>query len=403
MIDVHDQDDGAVYSDCKCSPGDPVPTGSVPLPAWCYSPDGKTCSWYRECLNKAYPQCENGADNYAIKFAEKFCKLYDESYSNFSPQGQRWIDAVRKCLQLKLVPLVDKTRDKTCAELKSTAFNSHSPCYVKPDESSPSVCDLSVDDWQKVFWTIESALYNEKLASLEGFIDVSIGCAKRTVVWRSVAWAGKKILAPFKYVFNLEIDTLPKFFGRRKRALEDDKEIARSKFARKVLDDLALKENWKEKGVAWFGYANNETGREENTMSIRLLLADRYKYVVDNTSLSKNKTANLTTALAELSEAVLMGTLNLTVDGESIKIMKLVGCLDWDCQKHTFNVTALKLQENNETESNETIRNETVSNNTVSNETVNNGTARNGAVMYGAMYTLLLPSLVINILFILIS
>ena len=99
-------------------------------------------------------------------------------------------------------------------------------------------------------------------------------------------------------------------------------------------------------------------------MSIRLLLADRYKYVVDKTSLSKTKPAHLTTTLVELSEAVLNGTHNLMVDGEKVTIIQLNGCLDWDCKKHAFSVEG------------------------------------NGATMYGAMYTLLLTYFVINILFV---
>ena len=405
MIDVYDKDDGLVFSDCKCSPYDPVPTESVPLPSWCYSPDGKNCSWYRECLNKTYSQCENDDDDYGIRFAEKFCKLYNESNSTFSSQGQRWIDAVRKCLQLQLVPLLDRTRDKTCAELKSTASESpDSPCYLNPDKSSLSYCDLSLGDRLRVFWTIKSSFRKATVPSLNGLLEAMTACTPSAV--RSYAQntkakikkAVKEITAhenktkdviieetkiriktwledtvspiPIQLEISVHSVDLPKFFiNRRKRSLKIDKDVARSKFAEKFIDDLTLKENWQEKGVAWFGYANEGTGTEEETISIRLVVEDRYKYEDrGNTSLSETKPVNVTTALVQLSEAVVNETLDLWVDGESVTIAKLNGCLDWNCKEHAFNITVLE-------ESNE-------------------------AVMYSAMYTLTLAFLVINILFI---
>ena len=402
MIDVHDQEDGFVFSDCKCSPDDPVPTASVPLPSWCYSPDGKNCSWYGKCLSKAYPQCENDDNDYGIKFAEKFCKLYNESSSKLSPQGQRWIDAVRKCLQLKLVPLVDKTRDKSCVDLKITAFYSHSPCYLNPDETSLSYCDLPLGDRLGVFWTIKSSFFHAFVPSLKGLLEGMIGCTRTAIqsyVYNTKVKIKKAVRAitdqakkteetktriktwledtvspiPIQLDLLIESDNLPKFFNRRKRSLEDDKEIARSKYAGKVLDDVALQENWQDKGVAWFGYANKGIKREENTMSIRLLVADRNKYnslktdprfkydAVDNTSLSKTKPVGLITTLVELSVAVMNGTHNLMVDGERVTIIQLNGL---DCKEHAFSVEG------------------------------------NEAVTYGAMYTLSLTYFVINILFV---
>jgi hypothetical protein len=135
----------------------------------------------------------------------------------------------------------------------------------------------------------------------------------------------------------------------------------RSQFAGKVLDDVAAEENWKEKGVAWFGHANSDYNTQEHTMSIRLVVAERLKY---DTSASATKLASLSNTLVELSAAVLNGTLNLIVDGGSIQILKMDGCLDWNCKEQAFSVEG------------------------------------NGAVAYGAIYTLALAYFVINIFFI---
>ena len=379
MIDVYGRENGFVFPLCKCSPSDPPPTVKVPLPAWCYSPDGRSCNWYTDCLNKAYPKCEDDKDEYAIKFAEKFCKLYDKNYKDFSTEGKKWVDAVRKCLQVKLVPLIDTTREKSCAELKSEAFKTHTPCYLNPDQSSLSYCDLSIADQMTVFWTIKSAYIDAFGSSLKGMLEVLAGCIQaktKSLVQEVKAKIQERVdkiekaINPITDIIQetelrikvwLEHQTPPiqldiyinekdwdKASKRRKRSVPDDREIVISQFAGKIVDALASEQKWKDKGVAWFAYANNETAHDNNTMSIRLLVADRSKYEgFDNSSLSLPKHANLTTTLVQLSEAILKGTLKLMIDGESIEIMKLNGCLDWNCEEHAFNITYMKAPESN--------------------------------------------------------
>ena len=69
------------------------------IPSSCYSPSGTSCNWYRECLEKKHP-CDSSSYPYALTFAEHFCKVYGKHYSWFTRDGQRWVDGVRKCLQV---------------------------------------------------------------------------------------------------------------------------------------------------------------------------------------------------------------------------------------------------------------------------------------------------------------
>ena len=419
MLDVYGKEDGYVLPYCKCSPSKPQPTDPIPLPAWCHSPNGASCSWYRECLSKAYPQCNDDDDEYAIKYAEKFCKLYDENLKDFSTQGKNWVNAVRKCLQLKLVPVIDTTRQKTCTELKSAAFETHTPCYLNPASSAPSYCDLSIGDQWTVFWTIKSAFVDAFGPSLKGLYDVMTGCTRKKLesikqktkeiikaavdeITDLAADTGTRILQeatariktwlkealspsfPFPIQLDLRIgfDDLENFQTRRKRSVEDDLETTRSRLAGKIIDAIALAKKWKDEGVAWFAYANNKTEHANNktehannktehannktehdntTMSIRFLVTDRSKYKSADDS---SKPSDLTTTLVELSEVVLKGTLNnLIVDGERIDIIALNGCLDWNCEENTFNVTYMKFEDNKvpvtTTPGNETTRNQT--------------------------------------------
>ena len=83
MIEVHGKASGLVSKDCSCTPSSskstPYPNVSPTsaLPPECYSPSGKSCQWYRGCLEKKYP-CEATSNAYAITFAEKFCSLYEQ-------------------------------------------------------------------------------------------------------------------------------------------------------------------------------------------------------------------------------------------------------------------------------------------------------------------------------------
>ena len=332
MIDVYDKEDGVVLPYCKCSPDGPLPTESISLPAWCHSPDGTTCTWYRECLSKAYPQCNDDDDEYAIQYAEKFCTLYDKNLKDFSSQGRKWVNAARKCLQLKLVPLIDPTRDKTCAELKSAAFETHTPCYLNPDSSSLSYCDLSIGEQLTVFWTIKSAFVDAFGPSLKGLYDVMTGCTnkfiesgkekiekiknkiknavdriidsgvdkttkilKQTKI-RIETWL-EDVVSPTNSPSPIQLNLLTNFDDlkrRRKRSVEDDVGIEKARSAGKIIDAIALEKKWKDKGVAWFAYANNETEHGNTTMSIRFLVTDRWKYdSIDNSSKPANPLFNL--------------------------------------------------------------------------------------------------------------
>jgi hypothetical protein len=164
---------------------------------------------------------------------------------------------------------------------------------------------------------------------------------------------------PIQLDLSIRADEFSNYFSLEKR----------SQFAGKVLDDVAAEENWKEKGIAWFGHANSEYNTREHTMSIRLVVAKRQKY---DTSSSATKPASLSNTLLELSGALLNGTLNLIVDGESIQILTMDGCLNWNCTEQAFSIYSFSVE----------------------------GNVLNGAVTYGGIYTLALAYFFINIFFI---
>ena len=141
----------------------------------CYAPSGKTCRWYRHCLEQRH-SCEQSSSPYAIAFAEHFCLRFDKMYGTFSTKGQQWIDATRKCLQVAMVPLLNSTWSPTCKEIRNFAFASHSPCYVSSSSEGHSICRLPFFDWLRVFRTIKSAFIKVAIPTLGGALETVKGC-----------------------------------------------------------------------------------------------------------------------------------------------------------------------------------------------------------------------------------
>ncbi|XP_068746916.1 uncharacterized protein [Montipora capricornis] len=106
MVEVHSQNYGSVTRDCSCNEtSNQRPSPSLILPSFCYSPSGNSCAWYHDCLEKKY-SCEDLTNAYAIRYAEKFCSLYNETSPLLSQKGRQWMDSVRKCLLVSLVTLL---------------------------------------------------------------------------------------------------------------------------------------------------------------------------------------------------------------------------------------------------------------------------------------------------------
>ncbi|KAH3699741.1 uncharacterized protein LOC127860795 [Dreissena polymorpha] len=165
MLEVHDVNSGAVTDDCACevdAPGgsnESMPTTtSIRLDPTCYSPDGTQCSWYRNCLEKRFP-CKELEQSYALDYGEKFCNLYTDHYAEFDDVGQKWVNAVRKCLQVALVPLMRSFNTVPCEQIKDVAFESHTGCYVTPPDGAKSFCDIGGRNLFSVLATIKSAFW----------------------------------------------------------------------------------------------------------------------------------------------------------------------------------------------------------------------------------------------------
>lgn len=142
----------------------------------CANPHGNDCTYYRQCLATAVP-C-TGADEYAISYGENFCNRYATAYNTFSTQGKLWINAVRKCLQVKLAAYLKPNPRPTCSALKRYAFDTHVPCYINPGSGAPSFCSVLLSsDLLKIVNTIKSSLTTDLLNTVKAGFETVGGCS----------------------------------------------------------------------------------------------------------------------------------------------------------------------------------------------------------------------------------
>ena len=143
-------------------------SGIIQIHKLCIELAGKSCPWYRQCLERLRP-CAGTPDDYAIAYAEKYCNLYDQRARYFSETGQTWIVGTRRCVQIVLLPHLIPFQPWSCAAIKQTAFDSHPACYVRPGRGYPSFCELPCNDWIQAFWTIKSVFVSgEAWSTLTG-------------------------------------------------------------------------------------------------------------------------------------------------------------------------------------------------------------------------------------------
>ena len=299
MVELYDVElatGGPVYDGCRCSPGEmrtEAPTDN--LPPHCYSPRGEDCRWYRDCLEVRYP-CEGTSDGYAIEYAEKFCNLYANNYNDFSTVGRAWVDGVRKCLQVVLVPSLRPWVSKTCKDIRMEAFASHSNCYINPASGVPGICELPCFDIWRSFW----------LVNFEGraFSSAPIETGKQmlSVIGRCFVSGPLSVCNPAIQTAILLTVPIPRI------GLHLAAAIGVTTYIAETLD-------WESNGFRWFPFIddddNSDLGNRKKRQiiteytSVKVLLVDAKALNISNgTMLPQSQGQNLDEVIEDLANAV---------------------------------------------------------------------------------------------------
>jgi len=246
MLEKHSLDRGPVYNDCLCEANVPLPQRPEILPPECFSPDGTDCAWYRQCLHTMIP-CTGQAE-YAINYGEKFCNLYTQSRLKFSQKALQWINAVRKCLQVALAPILHFCQvQPTCEDIKKEAFDSHVPCYVEPYEGV-SVCTLPVMDWLRIFWTIKSSFKDEFVETFIASVKTAANCSGQYA-----KELGKKLYSIRVWLWEN---------NTRKRAVNT---LSNDELAHAVILRVSSSLGWDQQStIDWYAFAANVTDGENS-------------------------------------------------------------------------------------------------------------------------------------------
>lgn len=338
MLEFYNMEQGLVNNGCRCSPGNTTteaPTDN--LPPHCYSPRGEDCSWYRECLERRY-QCEGTDHGYAIEYADKFCNLFSNNYNDFSANGRAWVDGVRKCLQVALVPSLRPWVMKTCEDIRRDAFKSHPPCYLTPGSGAPGICELWCLDVWRAFWLVNfegGALSSAPIETGRQMLSVMAGCFN---------WGPFSGCIPAAQTALLIV--VP---GPRLSVLAGSK----------VVNYIATGQNWIENGFRWFPFLNdndeddnldmgnrNKRQTTDEYTNINVLLVDTKVLNISNGTISTPTPGNidLDQAVENLANAVgdgLLSEIPIVLNGTemNLEVFSVGQCTDILC--NSTNVTEL--------------------------------------------------------------
>ena len=335
MLEIYGIDEGPVYNNCSCSTGEFLTLNSENrLEPDCYSPQGDDCEWYINCLERRYP-CRGTGNGYAIEFAYKFCNLFFDNYNDFSEAGRNWVDAVRKCLQVQLVPPLRLWVSYTCADIRRIAFDSHPGCYTNVN---PSMCELGPADVWQAFIVVnfpngditEGALAQEFISTTAQMLSVI-----RICLFSHEQGFIKNLVTTMIFTVAVGI-----FTGNPLAAVAFG--IA-NYFARELL--------WQQNGFRWFplldddiNSGNRKRQITDKNINIRVLLVDTKLLNISNGTMSQlpsNSGQTLDQAVDSLVTAVMNGSLSvipLSINNtEVISSLSLVRqCTDVNCTSNNI-------------------------------------------------------------------
>jgi len=303
--------------ECVCDPLFSDPPSDNLNAATCYDPAGTAdCTWYGECLNKRKP-CEQTSDAYAISYGEYYCKKFANYSSMFTATvGQGWIAAVRKCLQVKLVPLIRATRpEQDCKTIHNAAIAAHDDCYLKPNGTgSTSICDLPCPDLGLILFTIYPELLHWDTWTT-GY-QVVKGCIKKTIrCWENL-----------------------KCFRAVKLEIQNKTPISKPPPASNLTTAIRDALKWGQQGIKVLGsFGVKVPSYVGETLDLMMAVPDFLDCL--NQLLPTRKRAassvNMDEVVAGLENEVKAGSLHLDVGGSQVYVAAMTNCTGIDCDTPT--------------------------------------------------------------------
>ena len=321
MPEVHRQSSGNVSDDCACDPFQLLPNTS--LPQQCYSPTGNSCYWYRNCFEKKH-FCKPPSNAYVIRYAERFCRVFEEQKAKLSADAQKWMEAVRKCQQAAMVPLLHDSEALTCNEIKQKALASYTECYLNPGEGSKSICDVYCWQHYKMFWAIKRSFLKLDTAweSLRGLWNIGTQCTSPSSQVDCFEQDLKNVIKLLKLnVVNL--------IRRKRRSPNSLSNVdVLSQFANGVGEAIASALKWNTDVMDWLAYASNWVSL--SNVEIIIAMADIKALGIITAPI---ESINFEETINDFVSAMNDSSFRPQVDGYNVWIKSLALCIDQSCMK----------------------------------------------------------------------
>ena len=329
MFELHRQSSGSVSDDCTCTIYPQAPSSIIP-PQECYSPAGDSCYWYRNCFEKRI-LCKPSGNAYVIRYAERFCRVFEEQKAKISPDARKWMEAVRKCQQVAMVPLLRDSEALTCNEIKEKALASYTQCYLNPGEGAKSICDVHCWQHFKIFWAIKGSFLKLDTAweSLKGLWNIGAQCSSPSSQMDCFERNFKNVIKLLK----LNVENLMRRERRSPDSLSNVDILSR--FTNGVGEAIASKLKWNRDVMDWVAYTSNWVSL--GNVDIIIAMADRKALGIVTAPV---ESVNLEQTIDDFVSAINTSSLRPQVDGYNVWIKSLALCIDKSCvQTRTLTVS----------------------------------------------------------------
>lgn len=321
MLENRNKASGFVTIDCSCTLSLVTtisPTAT--LSSACYSPSGSDCNWFANCLKKKYP-CKRSNTAYALRYAHIFCAVYEAHHNTYSSTGQNWMNSARKCLLSSLVPLLRPWVKPTCQDIRRKALNSHTSCFLKPDNQQTSICNLDCNDYFKIFWTIRESFVgglDTAWESIRAMWNIGIDCGAQSI--------SKCFEQAIKGNMRIVKIRISRFDNGSVIFPYGD---ARNRLVDKIGASIAKSLNWNTKFIGWLAFPVEESSLVSGSLDIILAVVDKPALGIVHAVLVDIKFDYI---FNKFASNMIRGTLSLTaVDGIRYWVKSLDKCSDKAC------------------------------------------------------------------------
>ena len=264
-----------------------------------------------------------------MDYAIQFCDLHNRYKPHFSVKTRQWIDFVRRCLLVRLVPLIRPFFNHTnCQQIDSYAADTQLQCHFEPFRFETSVCDLDLVEWAKVFWTVKGNLNRSTSEGLKNMIMSTSRC-RNNMLQSILGDTGTPIIQNIQQT-GMFLARLTVKDGHGNETVTEVTDY--SEVAERIINQLAIQLKWNQNGVLWLAFVHNHTNINET--GINFFVGSRSLYDV---SAFGAEAIAMAEVLTDMVVSLGSETISLTM-GDRFSVTKFYACLDFGCQSTAYDI-----------------------------------------------------------------